>query len=140
MLLIYINNLPSNSNNSKSSNSSNNNNQQQSIEFMNEKWALEEKCFTDTFMPPVKVQDRETKRTRWIRKPWPRIKPIEQRGFESFYSKIIDPATGKPYEQIILNINNKKEKKWLRYFLNKWENLKQELESKEESTIKEEKE
>ena len=85
------------SNNYNSNN--NNNQQQQSIDFINEKWALEEKCFTDTLMPPVKVQDRETKRSRWVRKPWPRIKPIEQRGFESFYSKIIDPATGKSYEQ-----------------------------------------
>ena len=83
---------------------SNNNNgqqnqQQQSIDFINEKWAFEEKCFTDTLMPPVKVQDRETKRSRWIRKPWPRVKPIEQRGYELFYSKVIDPATGKAYEQ-----------------------------------------
>ncbi len=87
-------------NNSKSSSNSNQN-QQQSIDLINinEKWEMEEKCFTETLMPPVKIHDTETKRSRWVRKHFPRVKPIEQRGFESFYSKIIDPQTGKPYEQ-----------------------------------------
>ena len=74
--------MTNNSNNK--SGTSNQQQQQQSIDFMNEKWELEEKCFTDTLMPPIKIQDRETKRSRWVRKHFPRIKPIEQRGLNHF--------------------------------------------------------
>jgi hypothetical protein len=50
-------------------------------------------------MPPSNEYNKDTKRTERVRKHFPRIKPIAQRGFESFYSKIIDPGTGKPYEE-----------------------------------------
>jgi hypothetical protein len=89
----------------KTNNNSNNSNQnqqqlqQQPLEFINNKWELEEKCFTETLMPPVKEFNHETKRTKIVRKPYPRIRPVEQRAYESFYSRIIDPQTGKPYEQ-----------------------------------------
>jgi hypothetical protein len=50
-------------------------------------------------MPPSKVYNSETKRTKIVRKPFPRLKPVSQRVYESFYSKCIDPVTGKPYEE-----------------------------------------
>jgi hypothetical protein len=91
--------LTTSNNNNKNNNNSSNNNQTQHLELINQKWQLEEKCFSETLMPPTKVFDSETKRTKVVRRPFPRIKPIDQKGFEIFYSKIIDPQTGKPYEQ-----------------------------------------
>ena len=42
----------------------------------------------------------ESKRSKVVRNPYPRIKPVEQLGWEQFYTKIIDPVTGKPYEEL----------------------------------------
>jgi hypothetical protein len=97
--LTNSNNSSNNKNSSNSNNNNNNQTQQQHLEIINQKWELEEKCFKDTLMPPTKVFDTETKRTKVVRKPFPRVKPVDQKGYEIFYSKIIDPQTGKPYEQ-----------------------------------------
>ena len=88
-------------NNSKSNSINNNNSSNnQSLELINEKWALEEKYFKDTLMAPVEIYNLEKKRSTFVRSPYPRIKPIEQLGWEKFYTKIIDPVTGKPYEEL----------------------------------------
>jgi hypothetical protein len=91
---------------SNSSSKNNNNNQQQrkqqqqsAIELVNTKWELEEKCYSETLMPPSDQYNRETKRTQTVRKPFPRVKPVDQRGYELFYSKVINPENGKPYEE-----------------------------------------
>jgi hypothetical protein len=86
---------------SKNSTSSNNNNndQNQVLELVNAKWALEEKYYKETLMKPIEVYNQETKHTRLVRQSWPRSKPVEQVVWEKFYTKLIDPETGLPYEQ-----------------------------------------
>ena len=85
----------------KSNTSTNsNNNQQLSLDLINEKWAIEEKYYKDTLMAPVEVYNLEKKRSTLVRSPYPRMKPIEQLGWEKFYTKIIDPVTSKPYEEL----------------------------------------
>ena len=51
-------------------------------------------------MAPSEIYNLEKKRSTIVRRPYPRIKPIEQLGWEKFYTKIIDPVTGKPYEEL----------------------------------------
>ena len=51
-------------------------------------------------MAPSKVYNLEKKRSTIVRNPYPRIKPIAQLGWEQFLVKIINPSTGKPYEQL----------------------------------------
>jgi hypothetical protein len=91
--------LPSNSknNNSNNNNSSSNNinnNQNQILELVNAKWSIEEKYFKETKPIPTTFYDLEKHRSRIENRPWPRFKPVEQLGWEKFYSRIIDPTTG----------------------------------------------
>ncbi len=80
------------------------NNQQQTqninkaVNFM-EKWELEANEYSTALMPSVKIMDRETNRSRWIQKPWPRVKPVTERVYEMFYSKIVDPISQTYYPE-----------------------------------------
>ena len=51
-------------------------------------------------MALVEAYNSESKRTTLVRNPYSRIKPIEHIGWEKFYTRIIDPVTGKPYEEL----------------------------------------
>ena len=85
----------------KASTSNNTQSQEQQylLDMINTKWAVEERFYKQTKPAPTVFYDLEKHRSRTEYLPWPRFKPISQIGWERFYSKIIDPATQKPYEQ-----------------------------------------
>lgn len=73
--------------------------EQNTLESINAKWAIEQKYFNETTPNPVVFYDLEKRRSRTEYLPWPRTKPVEQIGWEKFLTKILDPKTGKPYEE-----------------------------------------
>jgi hypothetical protein len=92
--------LTKSSSSTSSNNNSNTNDQNQILELVNAKWAIEEKYFKETKPIPTTFYDLEKHRSRTENRPWPRFKPVEQLGWEKFYSRIIDPISRKPYEQL----------------------------------------
>jgi hypothetical protein len=66
---------------------------------INTKWSIEQKFYNETKPAPTVFYDMEKHRSRTEYLPWPRQKHVSQIGYELFYTKILDPATGKPYEQ-----------------------------------------
>jgi hypothetical protein len=85
--------------NSTKSNNQQKQEQQNPLDLINAKWSVEQRFYNETKPNPISIYDIEKHQTRTVHKPWARFKPIEQIGYEKFYTRIIDPSTGKPYEQ-----------------------------------------
>ena len=60
---------------------------------INEKWKKEQQCYDEA---KVEGKDRLGKK---VSTTWPRDKPIEQTMYETWLQKVMDPDTGKFYEQ-----------------------------------------
>ncbi|HJT85002.1 MAG TPA: hypothetical protein VJ697_11005 [Nitrososphaeraceae archaeon] len=84
----------------KTSTSTQNQEQQNILESINAKWSIEQKFFNETKPIAISIYDMEKHQSRTVHRTWPRQKPIEQIGWENFLIRILDPATGKPYEQL----------------------------------------
>lgn len=89
----------SNTNTNNNSSSNNNKDSTSCLDIVNTKWAVEQRYFDETKPAPIEIYSLEKHRSQKVQKPWPRFKPVEQIGWEKFYTRIIDPVTGKPYEQ-----------------------------------------
>ncbi|HET7642208.1 MAG TPA: hypothetical protein VFK40_01765 [Nitrososphaeraceae archaeon] len=85
---------------SNTSNSNINKDSASCLDIVNTKWAIEQRYFNETKPAPTTFYDLEKHRSRTEHRPWPRFKPVEQIGWEKFYTRILDPTTGKPYEQL----------------------------------------
>lgn len=88
------NNNNSNSKNSNNDNNNKNKNINQAVHLM-DKWNRQENEFSSS-MPKVdvKIRNIETNQMNIVQKPaWPYIKKVDQRVYEKFYSKIVEPTT-----------------------------------------------
>ena len=70
-------------------------------------WKNEEQCFADTItnMSAITVSKKKGgNKTVTEKMSFPRFKPVEQRGYEAFMTKITNPLTGEFYPE--------RDKKW----------------------------
>jgi hypothetical protein len=65
------------------------------------RWEIEEKEWNQLPKVEMRARNSETGESRIVKRPsWPRIKPVDQIGYEKlFYSKIVDPTTGTFYPE-----------------------------------------
>lgn len=96
-------------NSNSSSSNRNNNNNNSYIEFM-PYWNKEEKCYQDTrtgtsISTTHKTKGGGQKTVTQQNVSWPRIKPVEQRVYEEFMTKITSPITGEFYAERDTNGN-----------------------------------